>query len=180
MIGLACVAGAAVLPMARYEGAYPVDLALEAIALALEDARIDVTEVDGLFTCPHGFLRDRERFLTQRMAQRLDLSPRAVVEMDAGGTTGGLDFQAAVRAVESGQVRCALVYAAEVETRQDALLLEITRKRHLVLEANALYGSYDGAFGLLSVVPLYDVRAAVHARAPAQRGSRRSGPRGSS
>jgi acetyl-CoA C-acetyltransferase len=151
----AYVTGAAVLPMGKYEGAFPTDLALDAIARAVSDARADIGEVDGLFTCPHGFLRERERFLTQRMAQRLDLAPKAIVEMDAGGTTGGLTFQAAVRAVESGRVRCALVYAAEVELRTEAILAEIAEKRHLVLEANALYGAYDGAYGLLAVVPLY-------------------------
>jgi acetyl-CoA C-acetyltransferase len=151
----AYVTGVGVLPMDKYEGAYPTDLALDAIALALADARLDVKEIDGLFTCPHGFLRDRERFLTQRMAQRLDIAPRAVVEMDAGGTTSALTFQAAVQAVDTGQVRCALVYAAEVELRPEALMAEITERRHLVYETNALYGSYDAAYGLLGVVPLY-------------------------
>jgi acetyl-CoA C-acetyltransferase len=149
------VAGIGLLPMGKHEGAHPTELALDAIALALLDAELEVTEVDGLFTCPHGFLRDRERFLTQRMAQRLDLAPKAIVEMDAGGTTSGLNFHAAVQAVEAGHVRCALVYASEVELRPEGIMAEIHRKRHLVLEGNALYGQGDGAYGLLAVVPLY-------------------------
>ncbi len=151
----ACIAGAALLPMGKYEGAHPAELAVDAIAAALSDAHLAGSEVDGLFTCPHGFLRDRERFLTQRMSQRLELAPKAVLEIDAGGTSSALAFHAAVRAVEAGEIRCALVYAAEVELRPEALMAELQRKRHLVLEANALYGPFDGAYGLLSVVPLY-------------------------
>src|SRR5579859_4742679 len=144
----ACVAGVGLLPMGKYEGAHPTELALDAITLAVEDAALSASDIDGLYTCPHGFLRERERFLTQRMAQRLDLSPKAVVEMDAGGTTGGLTFQAAVQAVEAGRVRVALVYAAEVELRPEALMAELAQKRHLVFETNALYGQLDGAYGL--------------------------------
>src|SRR5579872_5156445 len=101
----AFVVGASVLPMGKYDGARVEDLAIDAIAGALEDARLPVTEVDGLFSCPHGFRRARERFLTQRLSQRLDIQPRAVVEMDAGGTTSAMTFDAAVLAVRAGLCR---------------------------------------------------------------------------
>lgn len=151
----AFVIGSSVLPMGKYDGAFIEDLAFDAIAGALDDARLPVDEIDGLFSCPHGFLRERERFLTQRMSQRLEISPRAVVEMDAGGTTSAMTFQAAVDAVRAGRCRCALVYASEIELKPEMLLAELARRRHLVFESNALYGPYDGVYGLLGVVPYY-------------------------
>src|SRR5687767_13787895 len=114
-MGQAYVAGIGITKLAKYDGAYAADLAMEAIAAALADARLPTTDIEGIYTSPQGFLRHRERFITQRIAQRLDLAPKAIVEMDAGGTTAGLTFQSAVRAIESGQIRCGLVYASEVE-----------------------------------------------------------------
>jgi acetyl-CoA acetyltransferase len=168
----AFVVGAGVLPMGKHDGALVEDLALDAIEAALRDAGLPVSDIDGLFSCPHGFLRERERFLTQRMAQRLHIAPRAVVEMDAGGTTSALTFQAAVDAVTLGRCRCALVWASEVELRPERLLAEITARRHLVFESNALYGPYDGVYGLLSVVPMYAMatqRYMYDHRVPAER-----------
>ena len=107
----ASVAGVAALA----NGTYDVDerdLATHVLLEAVEDAGVDLTDVDGLYMpkprpwTPQGFF---STLLTNALGLELDES----LETYTGGTSSGHAFHAAVGDVRAGTVDCAVVLAVE-------------------------------------------------------------------
>jgi len=131
------------------------ELAIEAIRKAILDARISKEDLDGLFTPSHELLHP-ERFLAQKMADYLRISPKSLAELECGGISGGLAIKAAMDEIMLDRNEVNLVYAAE----KDASLRETVSSRpnisiFLAEATNRMFGSYDARYGILSVVPYY-------------------------
>lgn len=159
----AWIGGVGAVPCRRWYGeATAHDLALEAIRMALADARVPPVDVDGLYTTQIGWFAPQEKFLAQRMAETLGVRTRAMAEVECGGASSLVALRQAAADVESGRVSCALVWAADVEVPTKHF--DAAKHLHLVEQAQSFYGSYGAAYGLTAVVPLYAMSAQAYLR----------------
>lgn len=136
MSGKTAIAGLGMTELGKVYGRSMTDFAGEAIALALEDAGLSASDVDGLLVNANGSI---EMVPTLQMSLGLeDLTLMNV--MSAFGATAGAMLQYATAAIESGQANVvACVYA-------DAPLSEGSRSSEGRYSGNAFM--FDGLAGL--------------------------------
>lgn len=118
-----CLVGIGITPFGRHEGRSPLDLMADAARLALEDARLQRRDIDGLLcgyatTLPH-------LMLSTLFAERYGLRPAYGHAVQLGGATGAAMLMLARELVLSGRCRRVLVVAGENrltgQTRDEAM-----------------------------------------------------------
>ena len=140
------VVGFGAPPVGRHDGTSPTDLALEALDEALSSIGLVPSDIDGLYSVPEGYERAQPPLRPQRLAERLGIELRALVEVENGGSSSLLAFKAACEDVALGHANVAAVIGAQVERRRfrDGMDAgDIDR----VLQINAMYGPYLGPYG---------------------------------
>jgi acetyl-CoA C-acetyltransferase/acetyl-CoA acyltransferase len=138
----------------RHPGRTPDDLALEALEQALDRIGVQAAQLQGLYMDPQGYARAHAPLRAQRIAERLAIGTRALVEVECGGTSAMLALKAACQDVVLGHAELVAVLGAQCERRgfrdgMDAADLD----RVLVL--NAMYGPWLGPYGVIAALPLY-------------------------
>jgi benzoylsuccinyl-CoA thiolase BbsB subunit len=152
------VVGAGATRIGHHPDRSPTDLGLEALDQALAAAGLGTSDIEGLFLVPEGYSRAQPPIRPQRVAERLGLPSRALVEVECGGTSSMLAFKAACQEVALGRVEIAAVIAAQAERRlfrdgMDAGDLD------RVLQLNAMYGPYLAPYGVVAALPCYALAA---------------------
>ena len=152
------VVGFGAPPVGRHAGTSPTDLVLEALHEVLESTGLVPSDVDGLYSVPEGYTRTQPPIRPQRLAERLGIETRALVEVENGGTSSLLAFKAACEDVALGHAEVAAVIGAQVESRlfRDGMDAGDFDR---VLQLNAMYGSYLGPYGVVAALPCYALAA---------------------
>lgn len=133
----------------------PMELALEAIVSAVRDAGIDKESIEAVSTTPVGYMVDHRKFLAQRMAEYLGIPTGSMVEVDCGGCSSILALRHLALEIEAGRIETGLVYSSHWELSTSQMREDHAEQKHLVRLANAVYGSYDSRFGVMSPVVYY-------------------------
>lgn len=152
------VIGFGALPVGRYPGRTPTDLSLEALHAALDFIGLNPAELEGVYTVPVGYTRAEPPCRPQRIAERLGIEMRALVEVEHGGTSSILAFKAACEDVALGHLEVAAVVAGQAERRKLGAEMDAADRDRMFL-LNAMYGSYLGPYGLVGAMPLYALAA---------------------
>jgi acetyl-CoA acetyltransferase len=138
----------------RHPGRTPDDLALEALDQALDRIGLAPAELQGLFMDPQGYARAQAPLRPQRIAERLGIGGRALVEVECGGTSALLAFKAACQDVALGHLDVAAVVGAQSERRAFREGMEPADVDRILL-LNSMYGAWLGPYGVVGALPLY-------------------------
>jgi len=149
------IAGIGMTDIAVFDNAYPADLAVQAIVGAIEDSRLGKEEIQALFGTPTGYMVDHHKFECQRIAEYLRMPVSATGEFDCGGTSALTALRHVALEIAAGRIDAGLVYAAHWELPPNRLRVEYAEWQHVVRMANAVYGSHDSRFGVLSPLQYY-------------------------
>ena len=152
------VAGFGAPPVGRHPGRSPTDLALDALDEALERSGMDHSAVEGVYSVPEGYARAQAPIHPQRVAERLGLELRALVEVENGGTSSMLAFKAACQDVALGHLDVAAVIGAQAERRRFRDGMDCGDLDRVLL-LSAMYGSYLGPYGVITALPCYALAA---------------------
>ena len=152
------VVGFGAPPVGRHPGRSPTDLALEALDQALACAGLAVGDVEGVYSVPEGYTRAQAPIRPQRIAERLGISTRALVEVECGGASALLAFKAACQDVALGHLDVAAVIGAQCERRLWRSGMDAGDADRLLL-INAMYGPWLGPYGVVAALPLYALAA---------------------
>jgi acetyl-CoA acetyltransferase len=154
----------------KHPGRSPTSLALEALDFALATSSLSHADIEGLFAVPEGYTRAQPPIRMQRIAERLGLRTRALVEVENGGCSAMLAFKAASQEIATGRVDVAAVLGAQAERHLFADGMDAGDLDRL-LALNAMYGPYLAPYGVLAALPCYALAAQrymhQHALAPA-------------
>jgi acetyl-CoA acetyltransferase len=149
------VAGVGMTDVGVFGDAHPFELALKAILEALRDSGISRSRIGAMATTPVGYINDNTKFALQRMAAYLEMPTCSMVEVDCGGASSLLALRHVAAEIETGRIDAGLVYASHWEMTAGQLAEGYAEVQHLVRGANAMYGSYDSRFGVLSPMAYY-------------------------
>src|SRR2546426_12834530 len=83
-----------------------------------------------------------------------------MAEVECGGASALVALRMAAADVAAGRVRCALVWASDVEVPTKEF--DPARHLHLIDQARTFYGPYTAAYGVVSVVALYAMKAQAY------------------
>jgi acetyl-CoA acetyltransferase len=89
------VVGFGATAIGRHPGRTADELGLQALDEALGCAGLAAGGIDGIYRDPQGYTRAQPPIRPQRIAERLGISTRALVEVECGGTSALLSFKAA-------------------------------------------------------------------------------------
>ena len=156
--GAAAIAGLGITPQGKVYGRSPIAFAVEAAALALDDAGLERSDVDGLLLSPGLTWRDggMGSFQLQQALGLRDLRLSAAVSV--GGATAGSMIQQATQAIAAGQCRtvvCVFSDAPLTPPRPE-------KKRESSGAAYALARGWEGAYGFFGVNAMYALVASRH------------------
>jgi acetyl-CoA acetyltransferase len=138
----------------RHSGRTPDDLGLEALHQALERIGMHATELDALYMDPQGYARAQAPLRPQRIAERLGIATRALVEVECGGASAMLAFKAACQDVALGHAELAAVVGAQCERRALREGLDAAALDRILL-LSSMYGPWLGPYGVIAALPLY-------------------------
>lgn len=157
-------------PVGSYDQCAPDDLAEVALLQALDQVAVSAADLEGMYLVAAGYSRAVPPIRPQRLAERLGVEARALVEIECGGASALLAFKAACQDVALGHVEMAAVVGAQAERHLLRAGIDAgdVDRVHLL---NAMFGPYLAPLGVLAAVPLYALAAQrylrVHAIDPA-------------
>jgi len=132
----------------------PIELEVDTVASLLDTAGVSTGEIDGWVTVPHGYLHAGAPIRGQRLAERLGISTRLLLEVDIGGGSSLYALHVALSAVEDGDADAVVISAAQLE-RGQAGPPYLDR---LALLAS-MYGDFLAPYGVVQAVPIYALSA---------------------
>jgi acetyl-CoA acetyltransferase len=148
------VVGFGATAIGHHAGRSHSELALEALDEALDRAGLAAREIEGLFLVPEGYARTQAPIRPQRIAERLGLPTRSLVEVECGGSSSMLAFKAACQDVALGHLDIAAVMGAQVERHLFDEGVDSGDLDRLQL-LNAMQGPFLAPYGVLRAVPCY-------------------------
>jgi acetyl-CoA acetyltransferase len=98
----AAIIGIGATPQGKLPGSTALSLGVDAFTLALADAGLEKSDIDGLLTFP-GTTSPEGAYNYLRLGEELGLDPRVTGSMSMGGGTAGALIQMAIAAIETGQ-----------------------------------------------------------------------------
>lgn len=108
----ASIVGVGATRQGKFPDQTPLSLAVEAVRLALADAGIDKSEVDGLLTMPGTQSPEGPKnYLV--LGELMGIDPRYTGSMSMGGATGGALIQNAAMAIEAGLAKVVICVFAD-------------------------------------------------------------------
>ena len=152
------VVGFGATAVGRHPDSSPNDLGIQALEEALERAGMGVGEVEGIYLDPQGYTRAQPPIRPQRIAERLGIATRALVEVECGGASALLAFKAACQDVALGHLDVAAVIGAQCERRAFSAGMDAADLDRILL-LNAMYGPWLGPYGVIAALPLYALAA---------------------
>jgi acetyl-CoA acetyltransferase len=152
------VVGFGATAIGRHPDRTPNELGLEALDEALERAGFGAAHIEGIYLDPEGYTRAQPPIRPQRIAERLGIATRALVEVECGGTSGLLAFKAACQDVALGHLEVAAVIGAQCERRAFSAGMDAADLDRILL-VNSMYGPWLGPYGVVAALPLYALAA---------------------
>jgi acetyl-CoA acetyltransferase len=132
----------------------PSELGLEALDEALETSGLSAHDLEGLFLVPEGYTRAQAPIRPQRIAERLGLATRSLVEVECGGTSAMLAFKAACQDVALGHLEVGAVIGAQADRHLFDAGMDSGDLDRLNL-LSSMQGSYLAPYGVVAAVPCY-------------------------
>ena len=109
----AAIIGVGAVKAGRYPERTEVDLAMEAIVLALRDANVEKDDIQGLFTTPD--LRPSIGLQLNLLCEYLRITPKVMAEVTCGAIAAGLSIRMACNEIALGNIELAVCYGAARE-----------------------------------------------------------------
>jgi benzoylsuccinyl-CoA thiolase BbsB subunit len=163
------VAGFGATAIGRHPQSSPTELGLEALEEALADAGMTARGLDGVILVPEGYARAQPPIRTQRIAERVGVPVRSLVEVENGGCSAMLALKAAFQDVALGHCRAVAVIGSQAERDLFAAGMD-GGDLDRALSMNAMFGPYLAPLGLIAALPCYALAAQryfhEHALAP--------------
>lgn len=107
------IIGCGAVKVGKYPERTEIELAMEAIRQALNDAGMSKDEIGGLFTTPD--LRGNIGLQTNQLCEYMRMTPKLMAEVCCGAIAGGLAVRQAMNEIRLGNIRTAVCYGAERE-----------------------------------------------------------------
>ena len=147
------IVGAADTEVGVVPGRSPTELCVEAALLALDDAGLDRSAVDGLITC--NAMAEPIMYHAEAMAEYLNIAPPMCVTVNTGGGTTFSALSHAAAALASGMASTILISMA------DSLRSSMTREQAMVTQASTGHPQFEQIYGP-SVPAYYALIACAH------------------
>ncbi|MDO8860454.1 thiolase family protein [Haliea sp. E1-2-M8] len=143
--GKVAIVGAADTRVGIVPDATATELCVEAILLALADAGLDKTEVDGLVTC--NSMSQPMLYHAEAIAEYLQIFPRYCFAAGAGGGTTFSVLHHAAAAIATGMAETIVISMA------DSLRSGLTRDQAMLMQSSTGHPQYEQPYG--PTVPAY-------------------------
>ena len=143
--GSIAVVGAADTEVGVVPGKTPTELCVQAAVAAVEDAGLDLSEVDGLITC--NSFAEPILYHAEAVAEYLQIFPRYCVTLATGGGTTFSVFQQAAAVIEAGLAEVIVLSMA------DSLRSSMTREQAKRVQASTGHPQFEQPYGM--PVPAY-------------------------
>ena len=153
--------GGAMSPLTKNVTANSFDLVRGVIEGALADAGIDRSAVEGLAVTPPGLAGHSTSMFVSRLGEHLGFNLKSLACLENGGCSSALALRWAILEVSSG--RCEVAVAVGADQRLPEMPVpgeEFTSfMDRAVFNTMAVYGAYDGAYGMGAPIPYYAMSA---------------------
>jgi acetyl-CoA acetyltransferase len=143
--GKVAIVGAADTRVGIVPDATATELCVESILLALADAGLDKTQVDGLVTC--NSMSQPMLYHAEAIAEYLQIFPRYCFAAGAGGGTTFSVLHHAAAAIATGMAETIVIAMA------DSLRSGLTRDQAMLMQSSTGHPQYEQPFG--PTVPAY-------------------------
>jgi acetyl-CoA acetyltransferase len=131
------------------------ELSVKACSEALRDAGLLPSQMEGVLSTPTGYMTEPRKFVSQKMADYLGIEGGLMGDVDCGGNSSALALKTAIDAIRERRIKSCLVFAAQREITPAKLRENPVENIRLIMNANALYDTYQGAYGIIGVIPFY-------------------------
>lgn len=131
------------------------ELSVKACTAALRDAGLLPAQVEGVLSTPTGYMTEPRKMIAQKMADYLGIEGGLMGDVDCGGNSSALALKLAVDAIRLGRIKSCLVFAAQREIPPAKLRENPVENIRLIMNANALYDTYQAAYGVIGVICFY-------------------------
>lgn len=138
--GAAAIVGIGDTPVGTLLGWTATDLCIEAARLALADAALDKTAIDGLVTCDS--MAQPHMYHAEMIAESMRIAPAWCMTLSAGGATNFAAVRHAAAAIATGQCTTVLVSAA------DTMRTGLTPERAQAQMASTGDPDFEAPYGL--------------------------------
>lgn len=139
------IVGAADTEVGIVPGKSPTELCVEAALLALEDARLDKSQVDGLITC--NSMAEPIMYHAEAMAEYMQIFPPMCLTVNTGGGTTFSAVAHAANAIANGMANTILI------TMADSLRSSMTREQAMLTQSSTGHPQFEQIYG--PTVPAY-------------------------
>lgn len=131
----------------------PMELGVQAVKAAVDDAGLTLDAIDGLVTC--NSLVQPLMYHAEATAEYLGIAPRHCLAVGTGGGTTWTAIRYAVAAIQTGMAHTVVVSMA------DSMRSFMTRERAMVVQASSGHPLYEQPYGP-SVPAYYALIASAH------------------
>ena len=139
------IVGAADTEVGVVPGKSPTELCVEAALLALEDAGLKKSEVDGLITC--NSMAEPIMYHAEAMAEYMQIFPPMCLTVNTGGGTTFTAIAHAANAIANGMANTILI------TMADSLRSSMTREQAMLTQSSTGHPQFEQIYG--PTVPAY-------------------------
>ena len=139
------IVGAADTEVGIVPGKSPTELCVEAALLALDDARLHKSAIDGLITC--NSMAEPIMYHAEAMAEYLQIFPPMCMTVNTGGGTTFSVLAHAAAAIQAGMANTILISMA------DSLRSSMTREQAMLTQSSTGHPQYEQIYG--PTVPAY-------------------------
>lgn len=133
-------------------------LGLQALEEALNRTELAIGDLEGIYLDQSGYTRAQPPLRVQRIAERLGVRTRALIEIECGGTSALLAFKAACQDVALGHLDVAAVIGAQCERRAFAAGMDAGDLDRVFL-LNGAQSPWLAPYGVVAALPLYALSA---------------------
>ena len=139
------IVGAADTEVGIVPGKSPTELCVEAALLAVEDAGLDKSQVDGLITC--NSMAEPIMYHAEAMAEYMQIFPPMCLTVNTGGGTTFSAVAHAANAIANGMANTILI------TMADSLRSSMTREQAMLTQSSTGHPQFEQIYG--PTVPAY-------------------------
>lgn len=153
--------GGAMSPLTKLMSEPSFDLVRTTIDAAIQDAGVDRAAVDCLAVTPPGMAGHNTSMFVSRLNAHMGLTLKSLACLENGGCSSALALRWAINEVRSGRCRVAVAVGADqrLQTLPEENESWETFLARNVFATMAIYGSYDGPYGLGAPIPYYAMSA---------------------
>jgi acetyl-CoA acetyltransferase len=148
------IAGLGAVPVTRDLERPLMDMCAATVKVALDDAGVDASEVDGLFVTAAAISSEPWMMFAAQMGEYLGFTTKGLAAFENGGITALLALRAAMDAVQLGRCKVAVTLALDTRPRFDMSHFE-SFIRQACFTTMALHGPFNGLMGIGAPVPMY-------------------------